>query len=130
MRLKAEANCLPIVTVPIEPWSPPPMPFIRYSDIPQRDAFPGVRGRYFHSPQMTTGEISLDANITVPAHEHPHDQMTLVLSGRLEFTLGDETREIGPGDTVVIPGGVRHSVRTKEACVLIDVFAPVREDFR
>ena len=106
------------------------MPFIRFSDIPTRDAFPGVRGRYAHSEKMTAGEVTLDANIEVPAHEHPHDQVTLVISGKLEFILGDDTREMGPGDAVVIPGGVRHGVRTKQVCVLLDVFAPVREDFR
>ena len=107
------------------------MPFIRYSEIAEREAFAGVRGRYFHSPQMTTGEVSLDAGVTVPVHSHPHDQMTLVLSGRLEFTLGEETHEIGPGDTVVIPGGVPHGVRTTLAeCKLIDVFAPARTDYR
>jgi len=106
------------------------MPFIRYSDIAHREPFPGIKGRYFHSPQMTTGEVTLDAGVAVPMHSHPHDQMTLVLSGRLEFTLGDETREIGPGDTVVIPGGVPHGVpRTHEVCKLIDVFAPARTDY-
>jgi mannose-6-phosphate isomerase-like protein (cupin superfamily) len=53
-----------------------------------------------------------------------------VLSGRLDFTLGEETREIGPGDTVVIPGGMPHGVpRTHEVCKLIDVFAPARTDY-
>lgn len=107
------------------------MPFIRYSEIAHREPFPGIKGRYAHSPQMTTGEVVLDAGVTVPVHSHPHDQMTLVLSGRLEFTLGDETREIGPGDTVLIPGGVPHGVpRTHEVCKLIDVFAPARTDYR
>jgi quercetin dioxygenase-like cupin family protein len=79
---------------------------------------------------MTTGEVILDVGVTVPMHSHPHDQMTLVLSGRLDFTLGEETREIGPGDTVVIPGGMPHGVpRTHEVCKLIDVFAPARTDY-
>jgi len=107
------------------------MPFIRFSDIAPREPFPGVRGSYFHSPQMTAGEVLLDAGVAVPMHSHPHDQMTLVLSGRLEFMLGEDTREIGPGDTVVIPGGVRHGVRTTLGeCKLIDVFAPARTDYR
>jgi quercetin dioxygenase-like cupin family protein len=106
------------------------MPFVRYSDISQRDAFPGVRGRYAHGDKMTAGLINLDANIEVPSHAHPHEQFTIVVSGCLEFTLGDETREMTTGDAVLIPGGVRHGVKTQEACVLLDVFSPVREDFR
>ena len=106
------------------------MSFHRFPEIPQREAFPGVRGRYVHSERMTAGEISLDANIEVPSHQHPHEQISIVLSGRVAFTIGDETREVGPGDVVVIPGGVTHNVKTREACVLLDLFSPVREDFR
>ena len=106
------------------------MPFHRFPDIPQRDAFPGVRGRYVHSERMTAGEVSLDANVEVPPHRHPHEQITIVLSGRLAFTIGEETREVGPGDVVVIPGGVTHGVKTSDACILLDLFSPVRENFR
>lgn len=106
------------------------MPFLRFSEIAHREPFPGVKGRYHHSPQMTAGEVTLDAGVAVPMHSHPHDQMTLVLSGRLDFALGNETRELGPGDMVVIPGGVSHGVpRTREACRLVDVFAPTRTDY-
>ena len=30
-------------------------------------------------------------------HCHPHTQVTYIVSGRYRFTIGDETREVGPG---------------------------------
>jgi len=59
-------------------------------------------------------------------HSHPHEQFSLLLSGRLLLTVGDETREIGPGDGWYAPGGVRHGgeVLGDEPAVFIDVYSP------
>ena len=59
-------------------------------------------------------------------HDHPHEQFSLLLSGRLLLTVGDETREIGPGDGWYAPGGVPHGgeVLGDESAVFIDVYSP------
>ena len=59
-------------------------------------------------------------------HSHPHEQFSLLLSGRLRLTVGDETREIGPGDGWYAPGDVPHGgvVLGDEPAVFIDVYAP------
>ena len=62
-------------------------------------------------------------------HDHPHVQSTYVESGRFRFTLGEETREVGPGDSFVIPSGLRHGCLCLEPGTLIDGFTPRRDDF-
>jgi quercetin dioxygenase-like cupin family protein len=62
-------------------------------------------------------------------HSHPHVQSTFVQSGRFAFTIEDETFEVGPGDAFVIPSGATHGCRAIEPGVLIDTFAPRRDDF-
>ncbi len=59
-------------------------------------------------------------------HHHPHEQFSLLLSGRLRLTVGDETREIGPGDGWYAPGDVPHGgiVLGDEPAVFIDVYSP------
>ena len=53
-----------------------------------------------------------------------------MISGRLEFTVDDTTRVLGPGDSWRIPGGVVHSVRSlEEPAVALDVFHPIREEY-
>jgi quercetin dioxygenase-like cupin family protein len=37
---------------------------------------------------------------------------------------------LAAGDVVVIPGGVTHSARSLTPCRILDVFSPVREDYR
>jgi quercetin dioxygenase-like cupin family protein len=63
------------------------------------------------------------------AHRHPHEQVFWVLSGRMDFRLGDEKRSCGPGDLGIIPGGVEHEAWFPEDTEVIDVFSPPREDF-
>jgi quercetin dioxygenase-like cupin family protein len=62
-------------------------------------------------------------------HSHPHVQATYVQSGRFAFTVDGTDREVGPGDSFVIPGGAVHGCRCLEAGVLIDSFTPRRDDF-
>ena len=62
-------------------------------------------------------------------HHHPHTQITYVVSGRFRFTIGDETREVGPGDTLLKQDGVMHGCVCLEAGILLDFFTPMREDF-
>lgn len=75
-------------------------------------------------------DIRLDADTTVPMHEHPQGQITCVIEGRFEFTIGEETTVLEPGSVALILGGVRHGGRTLTACWVVDVFSPVREDYR
>ena len=62
-------------------------------------------------------------------HSHAHVQGTFVEAGRFSFSLNDETYELGPGDSLVIPSGARHGCICRKAGTLIDTFAPRRDDF-
>lgn len=106
------------------------MPFATFSFLPGKNVFPGITGHYVHLDRMTCGEVTLVAGATVPTHQHPHDQVTYVLSGRFEFTLGTENLVMEAGTCAVIPGGTPHSGRALTVCRVLDVFSPPREDYR
>jgi quercetin dioxygenase-like cupin family protein len=72
---------------------------------------------------------SMKAGAHATAHKHPHEQIAWILKGKMEFRLGNERRTCGPGDVVVIPGGVEHEAFFPEDTEVIDVFAPPRADF-
>jgi quercetin dioxygenase-like cupin family protein len=73
-------------------------------------------------------EVRLAGGSAVPEHSHPHEQVTIVLSGRVRFTIAGEAREFAAGEVASIPGGVPHSVVALEASRVMDVFTPLRED--
>jgi quercetin dioxygenase-like cupin family protein len=96
-----------------------------------KELAPGVQARTFWGDRMTLALVTLDPNAVVAPHTHPHEQVGAVISGELEFTIGDETRRLGPGDVYVIPGDVPHGVRVGPGAVeLIEVFSPVRENLK
>ena len=81
-------------------------------------------------PDMMVVAFRFGAEGAVGAlHHHPHVQSTYVESGRFQFTLGDEQREVGPGDSFVIPSELEHGCVCLEPGTLVDCFTPRRDDF-
>lgn len=62
-------------------------------------------------------------------HSHPHTQITYVVSGKFEFTIGDEKNIVTAGDTMLKKDGITHGCVCLEEGVLLDIFSPMREDF-
>lgn len=106
------------------------MPFIDIDTVPPLDIFPGCRIRTPYGRNLMLSYVQIDAGAVVPTHRHPHEQAGLVLQGRLEFTIGDETRTLGPGAMFIIPPDTPHRVVAMGGpAVVLDVFSPVREDY-
>lgn len=65
-------------------------------------------------------------------HRHPHDQLALVLTGTLAFFVGEQTFELTAPAALHIPADVPHGAepRGSERVLNIDIFAPIRDDFR
>ena len=78
---------------------------------------------------MTLARITLTQGAVVPEHSHPNGQIATVLSGRLRFRLGDEERIVEAGSSLLIAGDVPHEVEALEDSVVLDAFAPRREDW-
>ncbi len=92
--------------------------------------FPGVEIRTTAGRQLMLSVVTFEPGSVVGEHSHPHEQMGMMISGRLEFTVAGITRVLGPGDIWRIPGGVVHSVRAfDQPAVALDVFHPIREDY-
>ena len=92
---------------------------------------PGVAIEAVAGQGLMLSLVNLGAGAVVPMHSHPHEQMGMMISGRLEFTIGGETLVVGPGDSWRIPGDVPHSATAVDGpAVALDVFHPVRDDYR
>ena len=89
----------------------------------------GIGRQMLNGEAMTLARITLAAGATVPEHSHDNEQIANVLSGRVRFVIGDEEREIVGGESVLVPGGVPHRVEALEDSIVLDVFAPRREDW-
>ena len=83
-----------------------------------------------HSENVTIAHWRLLAGHVLPEHSHPHEQVTNVLSGRVALTVDGETQILEAGCVVVIPPHAEHSARPEVDTRVIDVFCPVREDYK
>ena len=84
---------------------------------------------YGYDDQIMLVKAKFEAGAVGPLHEHYHVQVTYVESGVFEMTIGDEKRIIRKGDGYYVPPHAVHGCVCVEPGVLIDVFAPHREDF-
>ena len=89
----------------------------------------GIGRQMLNGESMTLARVLLAAGAVVREHYHDNEQIANVLSGRVRFVIGDEEREVIAGESVLIPGGVPHRVEALDESVLLDVFAPRREDW-
>ncbi|MGB4846016.1 MAG: cupin domain-containing protein [Ferruginibacter sp.] len=106
------------------------MSFINYNTKKKLTIFPGVQSAMEHSAQISYGCVSLEKGVTVPIHDHPHEQWTYIVEGEMEFTLEGEKQLLLPGMGAYIPSHAKHGAYAVTACKVIDVFTPVREDYR
>ena len=75
--------------------------------------------------------VDIPPHGVVDWHDHPNEQLGMVVAGRLTFHIGDEVKTLGPGDFYCIPGGVRHRVEAHEIpSQALDIFHPIRDEYR
>lgn len=99
-------------------------------DLPTKEIFPGLTGRFVHTEKMTFAYWDVKAGSTVPEHSHMHEQVAHVLEGEFSLTVDGVPLELKPGNVAVIPSNIKHSGIAVTDCKLLDVFCPVREDYR
>lgn len=89
-----------------------------------------VRARRVQGERITLAIVELAPNAVVVEHRHAAEQLGMVITGQMHFTVDGETRDLGPGGTWRILGDQPHDVVAgPEGAVVIDVFTPVRSDW-
>jgi quercetin dioxygenase-like cupin family protein len=90
----------------------------------------GTVARAVHGKDITMAVADQGPNVPTPEHQHVNEQVGIILKGSLTFTIGGDTKELGPGDIYLIPSNTPHSnVAGPEGCTLVDIFHPVRSDW-
>ena len=70
--------------------------------------------------------VKFEAGSVYPLHFHPYEQTSVVIQGRMRLTVGDEVREVGPGDMWFAPANVPHGgeILDNKPVVFIEVYSP------
>jgi quercetin dioxygenase-like cupin family protein len=107
------------------------MTFLDIENRAIKELVPGVNIRSFWGEKIQLITVIIDPGAHVPTHKHPQEQSGAVLTGKVTFTIGDETRTLEPGDCYIIPGNVEHSATGGDVETrLVETFCPIREDLK
>lgn len=102
---------------------------IKIDQLTQIELKSGFKARLIHTLHTTLGFWEVDEGAVLPMHKHIHEQITQVLSGEFELTIGDKTNIYRKGDIAIIPPNIMHGGKAITNCHLFDIFSPVREDY-
>ena len=101
-----------------------------WAKVPVEQLEEGIERQMIIGENLMICRLRFAPHIVTPAHDHPHEQMTLVERGRVLFTVGDQERIAQAGDVLHFPSGTWHgATMLDEEVVLVDIFSPIREDF-
>lgn len=104
--------------------------FIMGDEVAWETVGEGVRRQIMgYDDKIMLVNVEFDKGGVGQMHQHYHSQVTYVISGQFDLTIGDETKRMKGGDAFYIPPNVLHGAICVEKGVLIDVFSPIREDF-
>ncbi|HIE24977.1 MAG TPA: cupin domain-containing protein [Anaerolineales bacterium] len=106
------------------------MPFIALSTIEEKEIVKGFHAKFAHTENMTASFWRVEAGAELPEHTHPHEQISIVISGKFEMTLDGEKEILDAGMIALIPSNVKHGGKAITDCEIRDVFTPIREDYR
>lgn len=106
------------------------MGLVVLEDLPDLQLADGIHARIVTAQSMTVAHVDLAAGAVLPEHAHINEQVVNVIEGHLELTVDGTSYDLVPGKVMVLAPNVPHSGRAVTDCRVVDVFHPVREDFK
>jgi quercetin dioxygenase-like cupin family protein len=99
-------------------------------NLPAKQLMEGITGHYAHGSSMSFGYVTVKAGTDMPVHQHVHEQITYILEGQLDMLIDGQKHSLTAGMVYVIPSGTLHGAYAVTDCTVIDVFSPVREEYK
>lgn len=101
----------------------------RWSEVPEVNVVPKLFRRMVNGQNAMVANIRLEKGCHVPVHDHSNEQIAVLLSGKVEWTIGPEGDErkvvMSGGEFLVIPPHARHGLTALEDTNIIDILSPV-----
>ena len=103
---------------------------VNWATVPIEHPAEGIERQMVVGQQLMICRFRFTPFLVTPEHRHPHEQMSIVVSGKVRFFVEGEERIAGPGDVLHFSSNTLHgATMMDEEVVLIDIFTPIREDF-
>jgi len=104
--------------------------FVKGKDIPVKNVAPGMNRQIMgYDSNLMLVKVHFDKGGIGARHQHPHQQVSYVVSGKFEVEIDSKKAILTAGDCFTVPQNAMHGAVCLEEGVLIDTFSPMREDF-
>jgi quercetin dioxygenase-like cupin family protein len=100
------------------------------TSIEPRQMIKGAKVWFVHSEKMTMAQWEFEPGVELPEHSHPHEQISNIISGTFILVIEGTDYPMPAGSILIIPPHAKHSGRAVSKCRIVDVFHPVRQDYR
>ena len=99
-------------------------------DVDEVELAPGFYGKIIHSKTMSVAHVRVEAGAELPEHKHINEQIMNLIEGEFLFTVDGKEYRMKAGESFVISSNIPHSAKAVTACKIVDLFYPVREDWK
>ena len=107
------------------------MSFFSESELETKHPINGISLKSVSGKNTMMTFFTFEPGSVIPSHKHPHEQITYVIEGEIEFTLESEKKILKAGDGIVITANQEHSAKiSSNSAKAIDAWYPVREDYK
>ena len=91
------------------------MPIIDHRTEPPPEVLEGRSSRRFVTKEvgadsLTIGELVMHHGAKLRLHTHPTDEAIVLMEGSVQMVVGDETRTVTAGHTLLAPPGTPHTL--------------------
>jgi quercetin dioxygenase-like cupin family protein len=104
---------------------------VKAADVEPVEMVPGVWRRTLSwGERLMVVRVVLEEGAVVPAHRHPHEQISYIVEGKLSMDVEGQTHVLVPGDSLLFPANVEHGATALKRTLVVDTFSPPREEYK
>ncbi len=104
--------------------------FTSFKNCEPHEILPGFTARFIHTKTQTFSWVEITKGSILPEHFHVNEQVSRVIEGSFELNINGTKKVCVAGDMALIDSNVPHSGMALTHCIILDVFTPVREDYK
>src|SRR5215468_12273345 len=92
---------------------------VNWSTIPVESPAEGIERQMVVGQDLIICRFRFSPLLVTPEHRHPHEQMSIVVQGRVRFFIEGEERIALPGDVLHFPSGCWHGATMMDEEVVL-----------
>lgn len=107
------------------------MKHYKWEDTPKEEVRPGLLRQIISGENLTLGLHEIQSKFELKPHSHPHEQIVIILKGKVEYTVEGEKSVVKPGEVLIIPPNATHyaSKVIGKSALNLDIWSPIRKDY-